>query len=195
MTMRIAAEQLCVDYNGTVALYDASLKLPSGCICGLVGMNGAGKSTLLKALTGFIRPSRGRIRINGCSIAEAQRQQSVAYVPQSEEVDCQFPVSVWDVVMMGRYGSMNALRIPRSSDRVAVRDALERVDLLDLSRRQNSTDRAGAAIFLPPGRPPASEPPWSRRTPCGHVSKPYHLTRQQDKMAEFVIRPVCYRYA
>ena len=102
MTMRIAAEQLCVDYNGTVALYDASLKLPSGCICGLVGMNGAGKSTLFKALTGFIRPSRGRIRINGCSIAEAQRQQSVAYVPQSEEVDCQFPVSVWDVVMMGR---------------------------------------------------------------------------------------------
>ena len=63
MTMRIAAEQLCVDYNGTVALYDASLKLPSGCICGLVGMNGAGKSTLFKALTGFIRPSRGRIRI------------------------------------------------------------------------------------------------------------------------------------
>ena len=143
MTMRIAAEQLCVDYNGTVALYDASLKLPSGCICGLVGMNGAGKSTLFKALTGFIRPSRGRIRINGCSIAEAQRQQSVAYVPQSEEVDCQFPVSVWDVVMMGRYGSMNALRIPRNSDRVAVRDALERVDLLELSRRPIGTLSGG----------------------------------------------------
>lgn len=143
MTMRIAAEQLCVDYNGTVALYDASLKLPSGCICGLVGMNGAGKSTLFKALTGFIRPSRGRIRINGCSIAEAQRQQSVAYVPQSEAVDCQFPVSVWDVVMMGRYGSMNALRIPRNSDRVAVRDALERVDLLDLSSRPIGTLSGG----------------------------------------------------
>ena len=143
MTMRIAAEQLCVDYNGSVALYDASLKLPSGCICGLVGMNGAGKSTLFKALTGFIRPSRGRIQINGCSVAEAQRQQSVAYVPQSEEVDCQFPVSVWDVVMMGRYGSMNALRIPRSSDRVAVRDALERVELLDLSRRPIGTLSGG----------------------------------------------------
>ena len=127
--MRIEAEQLCVDYNGTVALYDASLKLPEGCICGLVGMNGAGKSTFFKALTGFVRPSRGRIRINDQSIGMAQRHQMVAYVPQSESIDSQFPVSVWDVVMMGRYGSMNLLRVPRTSDRVAVRDALERVDL------------------------------------------------------------------
>ncbi len=89
-------------------------------------MNGAGKSTFFKALTGFVRPSRGRIRINGSSVAEAQRHQAVAYVPQSEGVDAQFPVSVWDVVMMGRYGAMNPLRIPRSSDRVAVRDALTR---------------------------------------------------------------------
>lgn len=125
--MRIQADQLCVDYNGTVALYDASLHLPAGCICGLVGMNGAGKSTFFKALTGFVRPSRGRIRINGSSVAEAQRHQAVAYVPQSEGVDAQFPVSVWDVVMMGRYGAMNPLRIPRSSDRVAVRDALTRL--------------------------------------------------------------------
>ena len=133
--MRSGAEQLCVDDNGTVALYDASLHLPAGCICGLVGMNGAGKSTLFKALTGFVRPSRGRIRINGASVAEAQRQQSVAYVPQSEGIDSQFPVSVWDVVMMGRYGAMNLLRIPRSSDRVAVRDALKRVELFDLRSR------------------------------------------------------------
>jgi len=141
--MRIEADQLCVDYNGTVALYDASLRLPEGCICGLVGMNGAGKSTLFKALTGFVRPSRGRIRINGATVAQAQRQQSVAYVPQNEGVDCQFPVSVWDVVMMGRYGSMNQLRIPRNSDRVAVRDALQRVDLFDLRHRPIGTLSGG----------------------------------------------------
>ena len=141
--MRIEADQLCVDYSGTVALYDASLRLPEGCICGLVGMNGAGKSTLFKALTGFVRPSRGRIRINGATVAQAQRQQAVAYVPQSEGIDCQFPVSVWDVVMMGRYGSMNPLRIPRSSDRVAVRDALQRVDLLDLRNRPIGTLSGG----------------------------------------------------
>ncbi len=141
--MRIQADQICVDYNGTVALYDASLHLPAGCICGLVGMNGAGKSTLFKALTGFVRPSRGSIRINGCSVREAQRSQSVAYVPQSEGIDSQFPVSVWDVVMMGRYGSMNVLRIPRGSDRVAVRDALEQVELLDLRHRPISALSGG----------------------------------------------------
>ena len=133
--MRIEADQICVDYNGSVALYDASLRLPAGCICGLVGMNGAGKSTLFKALTGFVRPTRGRIRINGQTVAQAQRDQAVAYVPQSEGIDCSFPISVWDVVMMGRYGSMNLLRLPRPSDRLAVRDALQRVDLLELRDR------------------------------------------------------------
>jgi len=133
--MRIEADQICVDYNGSVALYDASLRLPAGCICGLVGMNGAGKSTLFKALTGFVRPSRGRIRINGQTVAQAQRDQAVAYVPQNEGIDCSFPISVWEVVMMGRYGAMNLLRLPRPSDRLAVRDALQRVDLLDLGDR------------------------------------------------------------
>ena len=106
-------------------------------------MNGAGKSTLFKALTGFVRPSRGRIRINGQRIGMAQRHQMVAYVPQSESIDSQFPVSVWDVVMMGRYGSMNPLRILRSSDRVAVRDALERVDLLAQRSRPLGTLSGG----------------------------------------------------
>lgn len=132
---RIEADQICVDYNGTVALYDASLNLKAGSVCGLVGMNGAGKSTFFKALMGFVRPSRGRIRINGLNVSQAQKDQAVAYVPQSEVVDCSFPVSVWDVVMMGRYGSMNFLRVPRHSDRQAVYHALERVELLDLKNK------------------------------------------------------------
>jgi manganese transport system ATP-binding protein len=135
MTMRIEADRVCVNYNGTVALHDASLALPAGCICGLVGMNGAGKSTLFKALTGFVRPSRGHIRINGLRVGEAQREQAVAYVPQSEGIDNNFPVSVWDVVMMGRYGAMNLLRIPARADRVAVREALSLVELLDMRDR------------------------------------------------------------
>ncbi len=132
---RIEADEVCVDYNGTLALYDASLKLKPGCICGLVGMNGAGKTTFFKALMGFVRPSRGKILINGDSVPNAQKDQAVAYVPQSEGVDCSFPVSVWDVVMMGRYGSMNFLRVPRKSDKTAVVHALERVELLELSDR------------------------------------------------------------
>ena len=143
MTMRIEADRVCVNYNGTVALHDASLTLPAGRICGLVGMNGAGKSTLFKALTGFVRPSRGRIRINGLTVSEAQREQAVAYVPQSEGIDNNFPVSVWDVVMMGRYGAMNLLRIPGRVDRVAVREALSQVDLLELRDRPSGALSGG----------------------------------------------------
>ena len=130
---RIEAENICVDYHGKVALYDANLRLKAGQICGLVGMNGAGKTTFFNALTGFVNISKGKIRINGESLRIAQQDQSIAYVPQSEGIDSQFPVSVWDVVMMGRYGSMNILRSPRESDIQAVKDAIERVDLMELS--------------------------------------------------------------
>ena len=132
---RIQAENICVDYNGKVALYDANLLVKAGQICGLVGMNGAGKTTFLNALTGFVNLSKGKIRINGESLKSAQRDQSVAYVPQNDGIDCDFPVNVWDVVMMGRYGAMNIFRIPRESDRRAVFHALERVDLLELRNR------------------------------------------------------------
>ena len=130
---RIEAENICVDYNGKVALYDANLKLKAGQICGLVGMNGAGKTTLFNALTGFVNVSKGKIRINGESLFSAQKDQTIAYVPQSEGIDCDFPICVWDVVMMGRYGSMNILRTPRESDIQAVRNAIERVDLVKFS--------------------------------------------------------------
>ena len=128
---RIEAENICVDYNGKVALYDANLRLQPGQICGLVGMNGAGKTTFFNALTGFVNISKGKIRINGESVRSAQKDQTIAYVPQHEGIDSQFPISVWDVVMMGRYGSMNIFRSPRESDVQAVKDAIERVDLTD----------------------------------------------------------------
>jgi manganese transport system ATP-binding protein len=113
-----------------------SLQVQAGSICGLVGMNGAGKSTLFRALMGFVRPSRGTIRIDGRPLREARRRQAVAYMPQMESVDWNFPVNVADVVMMGRYGGMNLLRIPRPIDHRIVRESLERVDLWPLRGRQ-----------------------------------------------------------
>ena len=133
---RIVVDNLCYAYNGVVALHDVSLRAYAGSICALVGMNGAGKSTLFKALMGFVRPSRGTIAINGVPLREALRQQAVAYVPQTESVDWNFPVSVANVVMMGRYGTMNLLRIPRRRDHQAVRESLERVELWPLRHRQ-----------------------------------------------------------
>jgi ABC-type Mn2+/Zn2+ transport system ATPase subunit len=132
----IEIENVTVAYHGKVALHSASLQLKAGSICGLVGMNGAGKSTLFKAIMGFVKPAGGRILINQLPIRQAQKDNLVAYVPQSEEVDWTFPVSVYDVVMMGRYGYLNVLRIPRSIDRDAVRESLERVEMWELRDRQ-----------------------------------------------------------
>jgi manganese transport system ATP-binding protein len=132
----IDIENVTVAYHGKVALHSASLQLQPGTICGLVGMNGAGKSTLFKAIMGFVKPNTGRVLINGLPIRKVQKSNLVAYVPQSEEVDWNFPVNVYDVVMMGRYGYMNLLRIPRSIDKQAVRESLERVEMWHMCDRQ-----------------------------------------------------------
>jgi ABC-type Mn2+/Zn2+ transport system ATPase subunit len=136
MNTSIDIENVTVAYHGKVALHSASLQLEAGTICGLVGMNGAGKSTLFKAIMGFVQPATGRILVNGLPIRQVQKSSLVAYVPQSEEVDWQFPVSVHDVVMMGRYGYMNLLRMPKAPDRQAVRASLERVEMWKMRDRQ-----------------------------------------------------------
>jgi manganese/iron transport system ATP-binding protein len=122
--------------NGNVALRNASFRLDGGTVCALVGVNGSGKSTLFKAIMGFVRPSKGEVLVSGDDIEAAQKRNLVAYVPQSEEVDWTFPVSVWDVVMMGRYGYMNFLRIPRAEDKRMVEESLMRVGMLDFRERQ-----------------------------------------------------------
>ena len=135
-TISIDIENVTVAYHGKVALHSANLQLKSGTICGLVGMNGAGKSTLFKSVMGFVKPVNGRVLINGLPIRIVQKKSLVSYVPQTEEVDWNFPVSVYDVVMMGRYGYMNFLRIPRSLDKQAVRESLERVEMWEMRDRQ-----------------------------------------------------------
>ncbi len=133
----VSVEDVTVTYNnGTVAVVDSSFRLEAGTICALVGINGSGKSTLFKAIMGFLTPSKGRIRIAGEPVATAQKRNWVAYVPQAEEVDWSFPVSVWDVVLMGRYGHMNWLRIPRAADKRLVEESLRRVQMWDFRERQ-----------------------------------------------------------
>ena len=133
----ICARGVTVTYaNGHTALRDASFETPAGSITALVGINGSGKSTLFKAVMGFVPLSAGQVQVLGLPVAQAMRQRLMAYVPQSEEVDWNFPVLVQDVVMMGRYGHMGFMRLPRQADRAAVRQALERVDMSELAGRQ-----------------------------------------------------------
>ncbi|MBB1249336.1 manganese/iron ABC transporter ATP-binding protein [Rhizobium sp. G21] len=122
--------------NGHTALRDASFSIGTGTITALVGVNGSGKSTLFKAIMGFVRASAGSIRILGLPVVDALKRNLVAYVPQAEEVDWNFPVLVEDVVMMGRYGHMNFLRMATRRDRDAVDAALTRVGMSDYRKRQ-----------------------------------------------------------
>nr|WP_281241981.1 manganese/iron ABC transporter ATP-binding protein [Alloyangia pacifica] len=133
----IRVEDVTVTYrNGHTALRRASFEIPRGTITALVGVNGAGKSTLFKAIMGFVPVAQGRITLLGQSVKAALKQNLVAYVPQSEEVDWSFPVLVEDVVMMGRYGHMGFLRRPSQADHAAVEAALARVGMTDFRLRQ-----------------------------------------------------------
>lgn len=136
-TYGIAVDNISVTYsNARLALYNASCYVQPGTITGLVGPNGGGKSTLFKSIMGFLSPSQGRVHIDNISIDKAQKQQLMAYVPQADEVDWNFPISVYDVVMMGRYGYMNIFRIPSRKDHRIVMESLERVGMSEFKDRQ-----------------------------------------------------------
>ena len=121
-------------YGQELVLQDVDLSIPPGTLVGVIGPNGSGKSTLLKAILGLAPVVTGTILLDGRPIS-AQRDR-VAYVPQREAVDWSFPVTAEQVVMMGRYPRVGWLRVPGSDDRRAVREALDRVTLADLARRQ-----------------------------------------------------------
>ena len=130
-------DDITVTYNnGHTAIHDASFRLNGGTICALVGVNGSGKSTLFKSIMGMIKPTKGQVTFNNISVKQALKQNIIAYVPQTEEVDWDFPVLVSDVVMTGRYGHMSFLRIPSKEDKRQVDLALERVNMLDFKHRQ-----------------------------------------------------------
>ncbi|MGA7434118.1 MAG: metal ABC transporter ATP-binding protein [Solirubrobacterales bacterium] len=132
----VTIEDVRVNYGDTVALDGINVTFSPGQVHGLIGMNGSGKSTLYKAMMGLVPTKTGTISLFGVSSKEARRSQRVAYAPQSEIVDWNFPVSVSDVVMMGRYGHMGWRRHAGSDDRKAVAEALSRVELEDLADRQ-----------------------------------------------------------
>jgi len=125
---------LAAGYDGSPAIRDISFAVPPGQMVGVIGPNGAGKTTLFKAILGLIPIQAGRILLHE---AEADSQRALmGYVPQIDDLDRRFPVSVEDVVMMGRYPRIGWIRRPRAEDAAAVRAALTRVDLAELARRQ-----------------------------------------------------------
>ena len=126
----IDVDNLTVSYGGRLALQAASFAIDPGLMVGIIGPNGAGKSTLIKALVGFVKPDSGDIRI--CGVPAHRAKGSIAYVPQRGTLDWDFPVTVEDMVMMGRYAKLPWWRSPDATDKSAVRAAMDTLGIGNL---------------------------------------------------------------
>lgn len=133
MTDTPAAEvrRLTVNYDEKPVLRDVSLTIPRGSFAAIVGPNGAGKTTLLKSMLGLVKPLSGEVSIN-----VSARRGAIGYVPQSDSIDRDFPISAFDAALMGRYGSLGWFRRPTREDRRIARECLARVGMEGFSSRQ-----------------------------------------------------------
>lgn len=130
-THRLEVENISVAYGDKTVLHDISFQVPHGARIAVVGPNGAGKSTLFKALVGLMPLTSGRILIHDLPLGN--HKDCVAYIPQREEVDWKFPVTVEDVVMMGRFNSRGWFSRPNREDHEMVERSLQEMGILNLA--------------------------------------------------------------
>jgi manganese/zinc/iron transport system ATP- binding protein len=132
----LKVHQLSVNYEKTPVLWDISLEIPQSKLVAIIGPNGAGKSTFLKTALGLIKPVAGAVSFFGEPLKKVRRR--VAYVPQRESVDWDFPITLYDLVLMGRYGKKGLLSRPTRKDRQDAETYLAMVGLEAFSTRQIS---------------------------------------------------------
>ena len=130
----IAVRDLTVAYRDKPVLWDIDLDVPQGVLMAIVGPNGAGKTTLIKSILGLLKLAAGKVSIFGDSYR--QQRHRIAYVPQRGSVDWEFPARVIDVVLMGLYGKIGWIKRPGKAEKVIAREALDKVGILDLEKRQ-----------------------------------------------------------
>lgn len=132
----LEVHDLTVAFDRKPVLWDIDLTIPKGKLVGIIGPNGAGKSTLIKAIMGIIPPSSGYVHVFDKPLDEVRKQ--ISYVPQRESVDWDFPASVMDVVLMGRYSKLGLFKRPRKADRDVAMDCLKKVGMEAYANRQIS---------------------------------------------------------
>lgn len=144
----LVIENLTASYDKSPVISNINLKIPKGNIVGIVGPNGAGKSTLIKSIMGMIPNYSGRIFIFGNAFKKALKY--IGYMPQRENIDWDFPVSVYDVVMMGRYQKLGLFKNPQKKDKEIVKACLNKVELSEYANRQISDLSGGQQqrVFL-----------------------------------------------
>ncbi len=144
----IEVHDLTVSYDRKPVLWGVDFSLPKGKLIGILGPNGSGKSTLLKSIMGLIPVSSGYVKLFDKDIEEVRKK--VSYVPQRESVDWDFPASVYDVVLMGRFGHLGLFKRARKADRDMALNALEKVGMQNFANRQISQLSGGQQqrVFL-----------------------------------------------
>lgn len=146
--LAIEVADLTVAYQEKPVLWDVDMNVPEGTLMAIVGPNGAGKTTMIKAIMGLIQPAAGTVLIYGQPYKE--QRKLVGYVPQRGSVDWDFPTSVLDVVMMGRYGRLGWIRRPGRQEEQLAMEALEKVGMAPFAGRQISQLSGGQQqrVFL-----------------------------------------------
>lgn len=144
----VEVHDLTVTYSKKPVLWGVDLTLPKGSLIGIIGPNGAGKSTFIKSIMGLVSLSSGWVELFGEQLDDVRKK--VSYVPQKESVDWDFPASVRDVVVMGRYAELGLFKRPRKADYTAADYALEQVNMTEFSSRQISQLSGGQQqrVFL-----------------------------------------------
>lgn len=132
----IEVHDLTVSYNKKPVLWDVDFDLPEGQLIGIIGPNGAGKSTLLKSIMGLLEPQSGYVKVWDKNIEQAKSR--ISYVPQRESVDWDFPASVFDIALMGRYQEKGLFKRITKEDKEIALSALKQVNLTDFIHRQIS---------------------------------------------------------
>ncbi len=187
----IEFEDVGVRYDGALALEDVNLTVRSRDFIGIIGPNGGGKTTLLKVVLGLIEPTQGRVRVLGRAPTEARR--FVGYVPQYSELDQAFPISVWEVAMMGRLGRRGLLQRYTDEDRHAVESALQQVGMIEhrdrpigqLSGGERQRVYVARALAGDPEILLLDEPTASVDTPA--VGSIYELLQQVNQRAAILL--------
>jgi len=155
----VKLEDVWVSYDGTLALKNVNLEIEQGEFLGLIGPNGSGKTTLIKVILGLVTPDRGKVEVFGQSPDKLGSERPlIGYVPQKSQNDWNFPVSVLDVVLMGRYGRIGLFKRPSREDRAVAGQALEDVQMQDFARRQLGQLSGGQQQRVMIARALASQP-------------------------------------
>ncbi len=144
----ITTTNLCASYNDSPALWNVSTSIEQGSLLAVVGPNGAGKTTLIKSILGLVTPNSGSISIFGKKAAT--QLHHCAYIPQRTTIDWDFPVTVFDVVLMGRYRHIGWFRRPKKEDKEKALDALAHVNIFEHKDRRISELSGGQQqrVFL-----------------------------------------------